>query len=483
MFKKSNPRTSKKTVATKSSRSKPKSKPRGRLRFPVLSRRMQLLAFGLSFGLFGAAFLLLTRAATSPENCKSLSSTGNNVKICVAALPTYSSLRATAEHVAADTNSTLSSATVWFELCSPQTLKCTAMDSSNQIRLYTTSQPRYQHLYTQGTRFLLGAVYRTCFSMTNKAGWSLNHECTPMLTYGNSVSNTPKVFTGTTQTTSARVSTSSYPTSECSSPPIRKPDGSNYQCTFDEEFNGTSLDKTKWTPLTAAATGVGQGRDCFVDWPNNISVSGGTLNLTSRKELSPFTCTGRKLAPTDPAIVSSGNVTTGKKFSQQYGRVEVRAKIPDVQTKVPGLMQSLWLWPDNPSEQNPANAPWPAGGEIDIVEMFSAGPDRAIPYIHYVPDPADPNVTNPYCYIDRSQFHTYVLTWTADTIRIDIDGYNCVLDRPRPKSPQVAPQPFNKTFYINLSSGLGVRGSNNDYVEGTTPLPATTQIDYVRVWK
>lgn len=481
MFKTSKNRTRKNTTTTVNTKKRKRSGKK--VNWPVWYKRWQIYAFGVVFGAIGAAALIFTQAATEPANCKSLSSSGSTVKFCVAAMTNYNALRATADYVAVDNSSPMTSGSLSLELCSPQTLVCSPIDTSSQVLLYTASQPRYQHMYTHGVTLLRGAVYRTCISMTTSPGWTLKHNCSPMLTYGNSVSNTPKLYTGTPQTASAQPASSTYPLSDCSSVPLKKPDGSLYKCTFDEEFNGTALDITKWSPLTAAKAGIGQGQDCFVDSPNNISVSGGTLNLTSRKEAAAFTCVGRKIAPTRPSQVTSGNVTSASKFSQQYGRVELRAKIPNVKPKTPGLMQSLWLWPDKPYDQDPGNAPWPATGEIDIVEMFSASSDRAIPNIHYVPATTDTNVTNPYCYIDRTQYHTYILTWTPDTIRVDIDGYNCVLDHPNPKSPQVNPQPFNKTFYLNLSSGLGVAGSANDYVEGTTPLPATTQIDYVRVWK
>jgi beta-glucanase (GH16 family) len=483
MFTKTKKRTTKKSTGSRSAKTKSRILVGGKRSKPVFYKRWQFYAVGLVFGALGVAFLVLTKATTVPVNCKSLAYSGSTVKFCVTPMPTYGALRATAEYVAANTSSVMKTGNLSLEICSPQTLICTPTDTSSEVRLYTTSQPRYQHLYTHGVRLLRGAVYRTCFSMSTQAGWNLKNACTPLLTYGDNVSNAPTAYTATAQTSAANPTTTTTTDPNCNSGPLKKPDGSYYQCTFNEEFNGASLDTTKWSPLTAAAAGIGQGQDCFVDSPNNISVSGGTLNLTSRKEAAPFTCYGRKIAPTRPSQVTSGNVTTARKFSQQYGRIEIRVKVPNPKTKTPGLMQSFWLWPDKPYDQDPGNAPWPATGEIDIVETFSGNPDRAIPYVHYLPDPADPNVTNPYCYIDVTQYHTYVLTWTQDTIQVDIDGYTCVLDRPKPKSPQANPQPFNKPFYINLSAGLGVAGSTNDYVDGTTPLPATAQVDYVRVWK
>jgi hypothetical protein len=44
-----------------------------------------------------------------------------------------------------------------------------------------------------------------------------------------------------------------------------------------------------------------------------------------------------------------------------------------------------------------------------------------------------------------------------------------------------APAPFDQPFFIALTQALGV--GTNSFNPATTPLPATTSIDYVRVWK
>ena len=46
--------------------------------------------------------------------------------------------------------------------------------------------------------------------------------------------------------------------------------------------------------------------------------------------------------------------------------------------------------------------------------------------------------------------------------------------------PLTGSQPFDHPFMIALTQALGVAGNS---VTSATPLPATTQIDYVRVWK
>ena len=178
-----------------------------------------------------------------------------------------------------------------------------------------------------------------------------------------------------------------------------------------------------------ASSGFHSGTECFVNSPNNVSVGGGVLSLTVRKEAAPFTCASP--VGSYATQYTSGSVLTYGLFSQAYGRFEVRAKLPSAAVK--GLQESFWLWPDN---SNKYGYYWPQSGEIDIAEMYSQYADRAIPYIHYVPAVTDPNVTNTNCLIsDISAFHTYVAEWTPTTITIKYDGQTCVIDTPQRRRP------------------------------------------------
>ncbi|UTI64276.1 glycoside hydrolase family 16 protein [Paraconexibacter antarcticus] len=256
---------------------------------------------------------------------------------------------------------------------------------------------------------------------------------------------------------------------------IYKSAGVPWTCTFDDEFSGTSLDGSKWIAQQTANSGYTSGLTaCFVNTPDNISVAGGTLNLTARKEAAPFTCT-------DPygnftTQYTSGMVSTYGRFAQAYGRFEVRAKLPAA--TVAGLQESFWLWPSNPA----LYGPWPGSGEIDMAEVYSQYADRAIPYIHYNAAAFDPNVTNTSCFIsDIAAFHSYAVEWTTSTLKVIYDGQTCLVDDWNPASPLVKPQPFDQPFIIALTQALGI--GTNAFDPATTPLPATTSIDYVRVWK
>jgi beta-glucanase (GH16 family) len=259
------------------------------------------------------------------------------------------------------------------------------------------------------------------------------------------------------------------PTATQCGPALAKVDGSAWTCTLDDEFGGSTLDRSRWVVQTTAASGFRNGPECFVDTPSNVAVAGGTLSLTVRKEAAPFTC-APGTAGAYSSQYSAGMVMTAGLFSQTYGRFEVRAKLPAA--KVKGLQESFWLWPDNPFKYGTT---WPQSGEIDIAEIYHLYPDRAIPYIHHTPAVVDPNVTNNYCLIDDiTRFHTYTAEWTPTAITITYDGVTCLVDT------LPAGHPFDQPFMIALTQALGI-GANA--FDANTPLPATTQIDYVHIWK
>jgi beta-glucanase (GH16 family) len=254
---------------------------------------------------------------------------------------------------------------------------------------------------------------------------------------------------------------------------IYKASGAAWTCTFDDEFSGTTVTANKWIAINSSANGATGGQACFVSSPNNVSVANGVLSMTTRKEAAPFFCKTPSGGFTTQ--YTGAQIATYTKFFQTYGRFEVRAKFPA--TTLAGLQSSLWMWPENVLS--------PLKGEVDIAEWYSGASDRAVPYLHYNYDPTTSSlatntnvVTNNFCTLtDTSQFHTYAVTWTASQFKVDFDGNNCLTDN----YISLGTSPFNQGFFLALSVGLGI--GKNAYVDGATPLPAVTQVDWVKAWK
>jgi beta-glucanase (GH16 family) len=81
---------------------------------------------------------------------------------------------------------------------------------------------------------------------------------------------------------------------------------------------------------------------------------------------------------------------------------------------------------------------------------------------------------------DLAAFHTYAVEWTPTTMTFVYDGRTCLVHSGwKAAPPLTGSQPFDQPFVVILTQALGI-GTNT--IGASTPLPATTLVDYVRVW-
>jgi len=106
---------------------------------------------------------------------------------------------------------------------------------------------------------------------------------------------------------------------------------------FEDNFNGTALDGTKWRMGTHHSGIAGTGGNA----PENISVSGGTLKLTAQQRAVTFGGTNYNYA--------TGEISTFANYRKQYGYYEARVKYP----AVTGLWPAFWLMPDRGTYGDP----------------------------------------------------------------------------------------------------------------------------------
>ncbi|MCL2543733.1 MAG: glycoside hydrolase family 16 protein [Nocardioidaceae bacterium] len=254
----------------------------------------------------------------------------------------------------------------------------------------------------------------------------------------------------------------------CGSSTTLVADGVTWTCSFDDEFNGSTVG-SGWSPLTTLESSWTTQDTCYLDRPRNVYVSDGSLRLVARRESKSFACRAGARA-TYSTRHSGGGVTTAGKFTQTFGRFEFRAKFPA--TRQAGFWGNLWIYPAKPTY-----GAWPASGEIDIAEHWSGDGDGVHPTLHYTGSgKAD---TSSSCTVhDVSAFHTYALDWMRSSLSFYYDGRLC-FRRPWSTFLGSAVKPFNRPFYLILSEGYG---DISKPISAKLPSTGPMAVSWVRVY-
>lgn len=176
----------------------------------------------------------------------------------------------------------------------------------------------------------------------------------------------------------------------------------------------------------------------------------------------------------DSIKVTSSCLITRGKHSWQYGRFEMRAKIPVGK----GMWPAFWTLG---IEGN-----WPANGEIDIMEYYAGKILANVAWKSNKPQTAwDSKTVMLSEFKDDSwadKFHIWRMDWDADWIRLYIDNQLLneinVEGTIRDKKQKIIP--FQQPHYllVNLAVG-GINGGEFT----TADLPSKYIIDYIRVYQ
>ena len=273
-----------------------------------------------------------------------------------------------------------------------------------------------------------------------------------------------------TPTPASTSTATSAPSTPCGGAVYYKADGTRWQCSFDDEFSGTSLDTTKWTAWNGINYNTSPNT-CYYDDPGHLWVSGGYLDLAVTRLASPASCvTGSGLAS---STYGGALVHTKGNFDQTYGRFEARIKFAGGT----GLHHDFWLYPTNNT--------YPGQAEIDIAEPYGAWPDTMNAVTHVTGAAGQDAGTWGPCTVTNwaGGFHTYAAEWTSSGVRFFYDGQLCMsFTTWSTLAGYVPPAPFNQPFFMILQS-LADDGGFAPAPTASTVLPAVTQVDYVRAWK
>ncbi|MBK5284954.1 MAG: glycoside hydrolase family 16 protein [Bacteroidia bacterium] len=265
-----------------------------------------------------------------------------------------------------------------------------------------------------------------------------------------------------------------------------------WQLVFEDNFDGTSLDTTKWE-IQPWGQGTLQGDPSNQYYSlGNIIVENGTCKITAIRE----TVVRRAVSYMNDTVklddglpnlrtydYTSSNIWTLQKFG--YGKFEIRCKIP----KGKGFWPAFWLF----------GAPYGRYNEVDIFEFWNEDDyslfSRVVHMnVHY--PTGDDMCQSTFVGSDFSKdFHTFTFIYDNYKLEWYVDGelkrritkfYTLLGQAVDCNSLHIWHEYVVKSIYprdpmtviLNLALQSG-DGSPN----GKTPFPSFFEIDYVRVWQ
>lgn len=238
-----------------------------------------------------------------------------------------------------------------------------------------------------------------------------------------------------------------------------------YELVFSDEFeSGAKIDRKKWYVVR------GNGCPQLCGFGNN--------------ELQTYTSKKRNLRLENGKLIieahrrkgySSAKITTEKLGGWQYGKIEVRAKLP----KGIGTWPAIWMLPD----ENRYGG-WPKSGEIDIMEHvgfregYVHGTVHTEAFNHKIGTQRGHEIYLPSA---TNEFHTYAIEWSAENIRWFVDGeqyyrFNRMAD------DGSAEWPFDQPFHLILNLAVGGEWGGRHGIDKKA-FPARFEIDWVRVYR
>lgn len=227
---------------------------------------------------------------------------------------------------------------------------------------------------------------------------------------------------------------------------------------------GGAVDANKWVlDLGRGEGGWGNNElQSYTARPENIALSGdGFLEITARKEAL------------GGAEYTSARMKTEGRFTQTYGRVEARMKLPTGA----GLWPAFWMLGENYTSEG-----WPHCGEIDIMEYRGQSPDIVVGSLHGPGYFGGNPITDVYFLPDGDRFdedfHVFAVEWDPGRVAWYVDDtlFQVATANRVPSGGQWV---FDHPFFVILN--LAVGGNFVGSPSPSTVFPQKLVVDYVRV--
>jgi beta-glucanase (GH16 family) len=246
---------------------------------------------------------------------------------------------------------------------------------------------------------------------------------------------------------------------------------------WSDEFDSTNpatVDNTKWYHQTLGPNG-GQWfngeQQHYTDRLENSFVENGFLHIVAKSE--SFQQDGTTLPYTSARLNS--------KFAFTYGRVDVRAKLPEGA----GTWPAIWTLGKNITEEGAywetqgfGTTPWPACGEIDIMEHGLHSVNEVSSAIHTPSSFGGTINTATQQLTDvANDFHVYSVNWSPNQITFLIDGVGYYTYNPAVKDANTWPFDLDQYLLLNVAMGGAAGAVDTNFTE------SAMVVDYVRVFQ
>lgn len=233
---------------------------------------------------------------------------------------------------------------------------------------------------------------------------------------------------------------------------------------WQDEFDGP-VDRSSWRVVEGNGCpdhcGFGNNElQTYTAHARNLRTENGMLVIEAHKSGNGFT---------------SAKITTEPLQGWQYGKISMRAKLPEGV----GTWPAFWMMPETDSYGS-----WPKSGEIDIMEHVGYNQGHVHGTIHteaYNHRMGTQKGGETVVETASSEFHTYTIEWDATGINWFIDDKEFYAVR-REQGASSAQWPFDQPFYAILNLAVGGDWGGAEGIDECA-FPARYEVDWVRVWQ
>ena len=266
------------------------------------------------------------------------------------------------------------------------------------------------------------------------------------------------------------------------------PDDPHWLLTWQDEFNGTSVNANLWYQSYPWGNCADQSA-LTTNWENHV-LNNGIISLMTYEENSTCYMWENNISPTYyPKPYTSAHLVSRDAF--KYGYFEIRSRFPKCRLRPTlqngkGFSPTFWLFPCHPS----LVTGYVKYSEIDIYEIKGTT-NKYTCNAHYADADHYTIAENGHYYswwnlhdshdygfiINDGHFHTYSMMWDSSYLRFYFDGNEvCHFYRDENFVP-------GNLLPMNIIIANSACASNfNDTISSSTILPYPYDVDYVKVY-